>query len=182
MKIRLATLVTCVAAATVGAATQPAQPAAPAGDVLSRYLTPEGNLRASLEIRDEKRGFGTFAGTIYRIEPNGQWTITRIFRNRSYPYSEGALPKAQLKKLAGALAQFELASLPSAGRPLVNPHVLTIAFGERRSELIFGVDLVATRPSPSDPEPAIVARYGGIADAVRGLLQPPDPRGVPAGR
>jgi hypothetical protein len=157
----------------------PGTPAQKEEEKLAAYLTPDGKLRAPLEVRDEKKGFGTFAGMVYRITSNGKWTITEIVRRVPYLRAEGQLTKAQLRKLALALVRFDLLNLPNAGRPLVNPHVLTIRFGSKTAELTFGVDQVAAPPSPTNPTPDVVGRYGGIAAEVRGLLRAPAPKGVP---
>jgi hypothetical protein len=181
MTLRRPTILTCLAAVILGAAVA-AQPVPAVPDKLADYLTPDGNLRSPLEVRDEKKGFGTFAGTVYRVEPGGQWSITRIIRNQLIPDNQGLLTKTELRKLAGALLEFDMLTLPSAGRPLVNPHVMTISYGPRQAVLTFGVDQVATRPNANDPAPDVVGRFGGIANAVRGLLRATDPQGIPVGR
>jgi hypothetical protein len=158
----------------------PGTPAQKEADKLALYLTPEGNLRAPLEVRDEKKGFGTFAGMIYRVAPDGKWSITEIVRREPYFRGQGQLTKVQLRKLAQALVRFDVLNLPNAGRPLVNPHVLTIRFGGKTAELTFGIDQVAAPPNPANPAPDVVSRYGGIAGAVRGALRSPAPKGVPA--
>jgi hypothetical protein len=167
---------------TAVCAPAPAQlPAAGQPDPLAAYLAPDGRLRAPLEVRDEKKGFGVFAGMVYRVEPDGRWTVTEIVRRQPYLRGQGQLPREDLKKLAQALARYDLLSLPNVGRPNVNPHVLTIVFGGRAVELTFGVDQVAVAPDPADPTPDLVGRYGGISGAVRGLLQAPGLPGIRAG-
>jgi hypothetical protein len=181
MTSRLALTLACLLGGSTGAFAQVAQPVPVKDDRLKEYLTPDGKLRASLEVREEKKGFGTFAGMVYHIEPDGKWTITEIFRNVPTPRGQGQLSPKDLKRLAGALLQYDLLNLPNVGRPKVNPHVLTISFGGKQAVLTFGVDQVATQPAPGDPNPGLIGRFGGIAGAVRGLMKAPGPGGVPAG-
>ena len=53
-------------------------------NLLAPYLTKDFFLTGPLEVRDELTGFGTFYGTIWNIQPNGAWTITRIIENFGY--------------------------------------------------------------------------------------------------
>jgi hypothetical protein len=138
---------------------------------LKAYLTDDGLLRSPLEVRDEETGFGAFAGKVYRIEPDGSWTVTNILRRKPVVHGQGQLTKDQLVELALALKRFDLANLPSAGRPKVNPHTLTISFAGVNAVLTIGVDRRANPPAPDDPAPDVVGRFGGIAGTVRGLLQ-----------
>jgi hypothetical protein len=180
MSVRLTMALVCVLGGTVTASAQvfPVRPPT-LEEKLAAYLTPDGRLRGPLEVRDEKGGFGVFAGMIYHVDPNGQWTITEIVRRQPFLRNQGLLTRAQLKKLAEALVRYDLLNLPNVGTPKVNPHVLTIAFGGRQAMLTFGIDQVALQPDPTNPNPGLVSRYGGIAGAVRGLLQAPPPQGVP---
>jgi hypothetical protein len=159
----------------------PGQAAQKKADQLARYWTADGRLQAPLEVRDEKKAFGTFAGLVYHIEPNGAWTITRIFRNRPQVEAQGVLDKKELKKLAEALARYDALTLPSAGQPQLNPHVLTVQFGEHTAFLALGIDQVAAPAPPDSPAPGVIGRFGGIAAAVRRALRVPEPRGIPVG-
>jgi hypothetical protein len=166
----LALLTTCTFAAPRLAAQAPPQEKS-----LKDYLTDDGKLRAPLEVRDEKKGFGTFAGQVYRVAPDGAWSITEIFRRQPTLRAQGVLSAKELKKLASVLLANDALDLPTAGRPLVNPHVMTINYGGCESVLTFGVDQVARRPRAGDPDPGIVGRYGAIAGVVRELLQNRNP-------
>jgi hypothetical protein len=163
-------------AVTAQAADPPRKaPAKKVNKELKAYLTDEGLLRSPLEVRDEEGGFGTFAGKIYRVEPDGSWTVTNILRRKPAVQSQGQLTKDQIVELAEALKRFDLENLPSAGRPKVNPHTLTITFAGVNAVLTIGVDRRANPPTRDDPAPDVAGRFGGIVSAVRGLLQSPTP-------
>jgi hypothetical protein len=163
--------------------------------LLEPYLTKDFNLTAALEVRDELTGFGTFFGTIWRIEADGGWTITRILQQKPILIGEGKLNKKQIYELAKRLYVYDPLSLPNLGKPIVNPHVITTSFGPKSSAFTLGVDqklAVTTLQDAQKPvsefgpyvtgkgvqvgvvirplEPA--TRYAGIQWAVRGLIQP----------
>jgi hypothetical protein len=148
-------------AALVCGASVSAQGVSP--QVLEKYLTKEGKLTSAVEVRDEKKGFGTFYGQFWRIEPDGQWQVTGIYLNKPYATAVGKLSKEEVKELATTLAVFDPLTLPSVGQPLVNPHVITIYYGANQARLVFGVDQVLPRvvvaPLP-EPLPPFVAKVG----------------------
>jgi hypothetical protein len=181
MTTRLTMALAVLVVGSAGALARAQAPAPAKGGNLADYLAPDGKLRAALEVRDVKGGFGVFAGLIYHIDPDGRWTTTEIFRRQPFVRGQGQLGKKELRQLAGALVQYDLLGLPSGGAaPRVNPHALTISFGGKAATLTLGVDQVPVRPAPGDPAPGLVGRYGGISGAVRGLLGGPAPGGVPA--
>ncbi len=141
----------------------------PIDEKLAKYLTPKGLLTSPLQVRNEKKGFGIFFGTIWYVQPDGQWTSTRIFRNKPSLRGKGKLNQEELLNLAKALAENEALTLPSLGRPLVNPHVLTIQFGGNTAYLTFGVDQQV--PGKTSPR-TIFGRYGGIQNAVKAAIEP----------
>src|SRR5438477_12642872 len=71
--------------------------------VLAPYLTKDFTLTSPLEVRDELTGFGTFYGTIWYIEPNGNWTITRIIEKKPILIGQGQLSKKKIYELAKKL-------------------------------------------------------------------------------
>jgi hypothetical protein len=161
---------------------------------LAPYLTKDFTLTAAIEVHNELTGFGTFFGTVWRVEPNGEWTITRIYQTKPYLIGKGKLPKIKILDLARKLYAYDPLSLPNVGKPIVNPHVVTVAFGPKTSVLTFGVDqklpptaldnlvqpvtpggpyVVGNLPTtkvipPLDP----LTRYAGMEWALRGLIQP----------
>jgi hypothetical protein len=138
---------------------------------LERYLTKEGNLRGALEVRDEKGGFGTFFGTTYFVTADGQFTVTRIVRRQPTVIAEGRLSKRNIQRLAEVLLRNDTLSLPSAGRPKVNPHSITVTFAGTQSVLTIGVDQRVAPADPTDDNPAVPSRYGSILSTVRSLTQ-----------
>jgi hypothetical protein len=165
--------------------------------LLAPYLTNDFKLTAPLEVRNELKGFGTFFGTIWRIEVDGYWTITRILENKTFLIGKGQLNKDQIFVLAKALVVFDPLTLPSNGLPpLVNPHELSVSFGGKFAFYILGVDqkpaptktppLVTVPVSPVAPYEVgpgfpikkvvpplgIFTRFSGLESTVRGLIQP----------
>ncbi len=163
--------------------------------LLTPYLTPEFQLTAPLEIRDELTGFGTFFGTVWRIETNGDWTIKRILAREVTVIGKGTLTRKQIYLLAKRLAVYDPLSLPDLGRPVVNPHELTVFYGPKTSLMTFGVDQMLPVTRLDDlkvsvaPQGAYVTgvavptgviipplsaptRYAGIEWAVRELIKP----------
>lgn len=138
-------------------------------EMLKPYLTPEGNLRASVMVRDEEKGFGTFWGIVWQVNPNGAWVVTFTYLNQPRSTTSGQLTKAQLRALAKTLAQNNALSLPSAGTPYVNPHVLTVASGGHVGQLIIGVDQSLPPPTTA-AQGSIVNRYSAIMSTVQGLI------------
>ncbi len=162
--------------------------------LLGPYLTNDFTLKASYEVRDELTGFGTFYGTIWRVETDGAWTITRIIEKKPLLIGKGQLSKKEIYELAKRLAVYDPLSLPSIGKPLVNPHIVTIYYGPKVSALTFGVDQKLTPTklqdltqavSPGGPYvvgktpvgPAVppldpLTRYAGLHWALRNMIQP----------
>jgi hypothetical protein len=144
----------------------------PAVRRLDLYLTAKGHLTTPLELRNEKKGFGIFFGRTWRVEPDGSWTATQTYQNQPRLRGQGKLEKKDLKKLAEALADADALSLPSVGRPVVNPHVVSIAFGPNQAVMTFGVDRRLPVTDPLQAGLSVDARYGAIQTAVMGLIEP----------
>jgi hypothetical protein len=149
---------------------------------LEKYLTKDGKLTSAVEVRNEKKGFGTFYGTYWRIEPEGDWQVTGIYLNKPYATAVGKLTKAEVKDLAKILAVFDPQTLPSAGQPLVNPHVTTVIFGGNQAQLTFGVDqvlpnVVVTPPPEVVPVPLPAVKPDKV-DPKNGDPKKPDPKKI----
>jgi hypothetical protein len=163
--------------------------------LLAPYMTPDFQLTAALEVHDELTGFGTFFGTVWRIEPDGAWTITRILAKQTLVIGQGRISKVKIYELAKKLAIADPLSLPNIGTPVVNPHVVTIFFGPKASALTFGVDEKLTPTKLSDlaqpvtpygpyvtgknvpvgvaiPPLSPLTRYAAIQWAMRDMIQP----------
>ena len=136
-----------------------------AGDKADDYLK-GGKLKERLEILELQGGFAGFTGNYYTVELDGSWSTGPVIPRREKkgePKAKGKLTSGQLAQLAKELAKHDLAKLPSHGKPVVNPKVIKVRFGERVSEL------QAKRGKLSVEDKAIRARFDGIAQAVKML-------------
>jgi hypothetical protein len=132
------------------------------------YLTADGKLTQALEIRDVQGGFAGFTGTHLKVEPDGKWVVSRVFREKLEKQREGQLSGDNLRKLAGALAKYDLLGLKSAGgRPMANPHLVTVEYGKVKATLTLG----AGKPLPPPDAATPGGRYGGIVAAARNLTE-----------
>ncbi len=131
------------------------------------YLTPGGELKAPIEVREVQGGFAGFTGGFWAIKPDGSWTSGDVGpRDRVTVKAKGkAMPK-QLVELSRALSKNDLAGLRSHGQPVTNPKVLSIQIGPKTIQL---------QPGPgkgtTEEDAAIRARYHAIADAVKAVCR-----------
>ncbi len=131
------------------------------------YLTPDGKLRQVLEIRDVQGGFAGFTGKNWRITPDGEWTRARVFNQKLDIEAKGKLPRDKLAALAKDLAQYDLDGLKNFGKVGVNPHVVTIKWGNHQPALTLG----AGQPLPKPALDSVPGRFSGIVAAVLGLVE-----------
>jgi hypothetical protein len=98
------------------------------------YLTQDGKLRHGVEFRDGQSGFAGLTGTLWRVEPDGAWTVA-AFRDEAAQKKlrQGKLSEKQLAALAGHLAALDVTGLPKdlGSFTGANPHVFSLRFGER---------------------------------------------------
>jgi hypothetical protein len=141
-------------------------PAAPAGKDVGDYLTKDGTLKHPLEILDVQGGFAGFTGTLWSVQPNGEWKRSAVVQKKHKLQQEGKLSPKQLRELATALARYDLLHLDDHGRVSANPHNVSITFGKHSCEIRLG----AGRPLP-DPDESAAGRYGGILRAVQELCK-----------
>lgn len=136
----------------------------------SKYLTKDGKLTHKFNFRDTQGGFAGFTGQSYAIEPDGSWSITRVFNRRKFePHAKGKLTAKQLKALGEALAQNKMAELPAVSNSHrgANPMQVTIIFGKTKCEC-------SMPTAVSDPDELPKTKDGDIARrvlAVRKVLQ-----------
>ncbi len=137
------------------------------------YLTKDGKLAQTLEVSDLQGGFAGFTGRQWAVEPSGQWTVARVFNKKVEVEQKGTLTKEELTELAKQLATYELAKLESKtdGKPMANPHVITIKWGKRESTLTLAAGSAIPVPDPKKPTATVESRYGGIVKAVQELLK-----------
>src|SRR5207249_673372 len=97
--------------------------------------------------------------------------------------------------LARALFIFDPLTLRDVGRPVVNPHVVTISYGPNKGAFTFGVDQIAPfikvenlKPPANPLEPYVISqnplppagplvvdpitRYSGIESTLKAMIQP----------
>ena len=143
-------------------------PGAPADDKPANYLQ-DGKLAHTLEIRDVQGGFAGFTGRLWTVEPSGRWTLSRVMNQKAEVEKKGELTKEELATLAKELARHDLARLTSKapGRPMANPHVVSIKFGKLDVSLTLGAGVPLPKPDPENPKATIEGRYAGIANAVQ---------------
>src|SRR5262249_12394090 len=74
--------------------------------------------------------------------------------------------------LAAELARYDLATLKdhAPGRPMANPHVVTVEFGDRKASLTLAPGAPLPRPDPKKPLSSVPGRYAGIRAAVSEAL------------
>jgi hypothetical protein len=142
--------------------TQPA----PAGKDASDYLTKDGTLMHTLEILDVQGGFAGFTGTLLKVQPDGAWKRTSVNFNKTKTLGEGQLTKAQLADMAKGLAKYDLLHLADEGKPMVNPHNVTITFGKHTCELRLGGG--KKLPEPGD---GVAGRYAGVVQTAQELCR-----------
>jgi hypothetical protein len=137
------------------------------------YLTKDGKLRHKLEVADLQGGFAGFVGPKTVIDPSGKWTVFKKVGARETEERTGQLNKAQRAALAKELARYDLLTLKNIGKPSVNPHNVSIAFGKVGAELKLGAGAPLPKPSTTG-----AGRFAGILAAVNKAVGPKDKGGT----
>lgn len=140
------------------------------------FLTPDGKLAETLELQDAQEGFAGLSGEVLTVQPDGTWRIARFLNDRvEEPHRQGRLGAKELKALAGVLAEQDFSELPSVvgQAPEVNPHRITVRFGETSSTLVLepGQDVpeiaALRREQLSEPKAKLVT----IVETTRSLIE-----------
>ena len=157
---------------------------------LRQYVAADGKLQAPLVYRDAQDGFAGVSGEVWTIEAGGHFSIARFLNEKANaPYWERDLTLDELRALAKMLATNHLLMLPNRlgrdelGREeKVNPHVLTLAFGTMKSELVLqaGESGEGEQPSENDPKAAAWRDFIGVVRALR-VLAKDRPQAGPGG-
>jgi hypothetical protein len=130
--------------------------------------TRNDRLSDTLEIVDVQGGFAGFTGTFWKVEPSGKWTSGSVFRQKHEVKQTGQLNKEQVSNLAKQLTKYDLKTLKSMkGRPMANPHVVTIKFGKQEVSLTLNTG----DPLPSPDATSVPGSYAGIVEAAKQLLK-----------
>ena len=138
------------------------------------YLGADGQLKAVLTVKDVQGGVAGFTGQLYTIQPNGDWTVQGVIGPKvSPPSRKGNLSKEQLADLAQSLADEDFNGLPRqiGGPPRVNPHLYTVAFGERTVLLILPTAKPLPKPGDDKEKPAPETRLGNVIRTVEKLTR-----------
>jgi hypothetical protein len=164
------TLVATLACSLAAIAIQP-------GGNLDAYLTKDGQLSHALEIRDTQGGFAGFTGTYYKVEPNGTWSMGKVFQQKLTEEKNGMVGKQELTRLAQALAKFDLATLSSQGKQGTNPHVVSVKFGKVDATLSLPTAAPLPKVDPNAKKLAGEQRFTGIIEAVKEAMKlDPNPK------
>jgi hypothetical protein len=115
------------------------------GQDFGAYLTEKDGrkaLKEPLTLREEQEGIAGTTGTVWTIEPSGQWRVARMRHDRDgterlTPLRSGKLPPDRMEALAKVLAERNLTGMPEKiGREAkVNPHRVTLKFGQKTATI-----------------------------------------------
>lgn len=101
-------------------------------------MAQECPVSAPLILKETQAGVVGETGTVWTIAPDCSFTIARQIGSKLFdPHKRGHLTaeqQARLKEMLDQMGEPHIASLP-AGPPHVNPHRITLSYGERQAEL-----------------------------------------------
>ena len=133
-------------------------------DKTDKYLTKDGKLTHKLVVRDLQSGFAGVTGRQWEIDPEGEWSLGRVFKGKVEAEKKGKVRPEDLKSLAGQLAKFDLDSLEGKkGKVGVNPKTVEVQWGKKS----FTLTLNAGAALPKADTDSVEARLAGILDAVK---------------
>lgn len=131
-----------------------------------------GTLKMTLTVKETQDGFAGTTGTVWTIEPDWRFRVSRIFNQHvAEPHLKGSLTAVQQKHLSEVVSKEAPAELQAQiGVPSVNAHRITLEFNGKVSVLSVGADdleMGAIRTSnPHDP----ARRLLEVAEAVKDML------------
>jgi hypothetical protein len=108
-------------------------------DARDVFITPNGELRGSLELKDEQEGFAGISGTIWKIAREGNIERYRFVNERTdEPYPMGRLNEDEIASLGHLLAREDFLGLPTdiKNHVHINPRRVSITFGSKTSTLM----------------------------------------------
>ncbi len=152
---------------------------------MEAYLASEGKLRSALELRDAQAGFAGVVEDVFRIAPDGRYTIGRYLGEKSLePARGGLLGPAELKFLASVLDAEDFLGLPAelGAGPAINARRITLRFGEKEASLLLmpGEAPGTAAQTASGASRGPVARFAAIFEAVKAsLARTGQPGGAP---
>ena len=117
-----------------------------------------------LTVKDTQDGFAGTTGTVWTIEPDCTFRVSRLFSQHvAEPHLQGSLTPEQQARLSAILAKATAAELPAqmGETPSVNARRITLEYGGKIAVLSMG-------PGDRDME---ALRAGGPLDPARRLLE-----------
>jgi len=130
-------------------------------------------LKMTLTVKDTQDGFAGTTGTVWMIEPDCTFRVSRLFGPHvAEPHLKGALTPEQQARLSAVLAKTAVSELPAqiGDATQVNAHRITLQYGGKDAVLSLGSgdrDLDAIRAGdPRDP----ARRLLEVADMVQDIL------------
>lgn len=141
-----------------------------------RFLGPDGQLRAGVELRDAQGGFAGFSGNLWTIEPDGTFRVARFLNEKvDEPHRTGHLTRDSLASLAEVLAVQDFFGLPAnlGDEIQVNPHRVTLSFGQKTVTLWLppGVGLTEAAAAHRDDRKSPQARFLTTVQTVQALVE-----------
>ncbi len=122
-------------------------------------------------LTDVHGGFVGMSGYIWTIERDGSWNRQRyVIKPKSPADQQGRLSRGQLASLAGTLAANDFAALPDTiGKTAgANPHLITLAVGNKKSMLQLGA---GKRLPPVDPNAGSRDPQNRFVSSVQAVLE-----------
>jgi len=135
---------------------------------------PGAKLTGKLTVKDVQGGFAGFNGKVYTINTDGSYTIGNQVAGRVTEMGKGKLKADELAKLAKALKKYGADSLKTTGKPVANPHVVTVTYGKHSATL----NLLTTAALPKPDEKDMGGRFSGVVNAVKEALPKPKAPGA----
>jgi hypothetical protein len=152
---------------------------------LSTYLVEKDGqkaLKEPLTLREEQGGIAGITGTMWVIEPSGQWRVVRFSPHKDgteklVTRQSGKLTPEQLTALAKSLASRDLVGLPEmTGREnKINRHCYILKFGQKtatlagvppRRNLTITESIRKAAPAKEQADAAVWDRFAHLAQAV----------------
>lgn len=130
---------------------------------------PDGNekgLKETLKVRDVQGGFAGFTGRQVTIEPDGTWDESSVRGDRLKSLRTGKLSNEALSRLAAEVGKYAPAALKGAGKPTVNPRVITVTYGKNEAVLNLPAGGKLPQVDAKTPE----GRFAGIVSAVQAAV------------
>jgi hypothetical protein len=160
------------------------------GQDFGAYLTEKDGrkaLKEPLTLREEQEGIAGTTGTVWTIEPSGEWRVARLRHNkdgteRLMPLRSGKLSPDRMEALAKVLADRNLVGMPEkTGREAkVNPHRVKLKFGQKtatleglpaRRNLTVAELIRKSAPANEQAAAAVWDRFAHMAQAVESHCQ-----------